>query len=159
MRGQGRLADVIGGLICIVFFAGVFAAARALPPARTTELGPAFFPTAVAVAGLALGAVISLRAVHRGRRTAQALSAARDDAPHPLTWQAAGLLALTVTFVLSVDAVGFVPTSFVFLLASMKLLGERRPLALLLYPAGLTVAVYYLFGVWLNVRLPMGALG
>jgi hypothetical protein len=55
--------------------------------------------------------------------------------------QVAGLLALMVLLLLGLETVGFDLAGFLFLLGATRLLGERRPLPLLIFAAGLTAAV------------------
>lgn len=69
------------------------------------------------------------------------------------------MLFLILAFALAMEPAGFLPATFVFLAVSMGVLGGRRPLPLILYPGILTGVVYYLFRIWLAVRLPEGFLG
>lgn len=69
-----------------------------------------------------------------------------------------GMLIL-VGMALAYEPVGFLTTSFVFLIAYGVLLGERRPLVLGLSALVITMILYIGFAVFLGVMLPRGNIG
>jgi hypothetical protein len=69
------------------------------------------------------------------------------------------MIAILAVYLLAVTPVGFYASTPALAIACSKLMGARgwvRPLAL---AAGLLVACYVLFTVWLKVPLPRGYLG
>ncbi|GFG52685.1 hypothetical protein CQY20_01530 [Mycolicibacterium agri] len=69
------------------------------------------------------------------------------------------LLALLLGYILVFVWLGYVLSTFAFLTASTMLLSPRRPVRNVIFAAALSTAIYLLFTVGLNVRLPPGPLG
>jgi putative tricarboxylic transport membrane protein len=68
------------------------------------------------------------------------------------------LLAVLVAYMLSMERIGFVPSSYLFLVVGMRLLGERRWLLNLAVSALALAAIYVVFKVAFTVVLPTGSL-
>ena len=67
----------------------------------------------------------------------------------------AGAMVLLAAFVVSGPLIGFDIASFVYLLAMMLFLGERRILVLLLVPLIFCIAAIYCFNAILSTPLPL----
>lgn len=67
-----------------------------------------------------------------------------------------GVLLLMLIYSLAYEWVGFYLSTWVFGVALLFFIGERRPLVMLLYPAGLVLFVYAGFVELLGVVLPVG---
>jgi hypothetical protein len=67
----------------------------------------------------------------------------------------AGAMVLLATFVITGPLIGFDIASFVYLLAMMFFLGERRILVLLLVPLIFCLAAIYCFNAILSTPLPL----
>ena len=67
-----------------------------------------------------------------------------------------GLVGLMVLFIVALDWIGFTATIFLFLVASMLLLGVRARGKLIAIPVILSIGGYFLFIVALNSQLPRG---
>jgi hypothetical protein len=67
----------------------------------------------------------------------------------------AGTMALLAALVVAGPLIGFDLASFVYILATMLLLGERRIIALLLVPALFCIVVIYCFDTILPIPLPL----
>lgn len=63
-----------------------------------------------------------------------------------------------VAYMLMLDAIGFVPASYLFLVVSMRLLGGRRIVLNLVVSALSLAAIYVIFQTVFSVVLPKGAL-
>lgn len=69
------------------------------------------------------------------------------------------VLALTIAYVMLLPRLGFFVATFSFLLASMAILGVRKPLRLVLVPLIATSIAHLLFIVVLGISLPIGVVG
>ena len=65
-------------------------------------------------------------------------------------------MVILVVMALVYEPLGFVTTSFLFLAGYGILLGERRPLVLILSALGIMLLLYIGFSVFLGVMLPRG---
>jgi hypothetical protein len=67
----------------------------------------------------------------------------------------AAAMALLVAYAVSAPWIGFDVASFTYVFATLVLLGERRPLALVLIPGLFCVSVIYVFGTVMATPLPL----
>ena len=117
------------------------------------------FPMAAAAVMLVCGVIMAVQARRQspeapaeGERPAAHFR--RRVLPTIVVWM---LLALVV-YMLSMESVGFVPASYLFLVVAMRLLGERRWLVNLGISAVALVAIYLVFQLAFTVVLPTGSL-
>lgn len=86
-----------------------------------------------------------------------------DQSPPPsrrpidraITYKIAGTMALLAAYVVCAPLFGFDVASFLYVLAMLLLLGERRIVVLVLVPALFCVAVIYCFNTVLATPLPL----
>ena len=78
----------------------------------------------------------------------------RRVAPPLVVW----VLVVLSLYMLSMERIGFVPASYLFLVVAMRLLGERRWLYNLGIAALALVAIYLVFQLAFTVVLPTGSL-
>lgn len=71
-------------------------------------------------------------------------------------WRVSVVAVLTFAYVFMVERVGFIATTFLFLLLFGLALGERRWVRLVLFAIVVPVAAYMIFDSTLNVPLPQG---
>ncbi len=151
------MSDIIQGILIVVFSSGTWYWSRQLPQSRTSVPGPGFFPELVSILGFVLGLYILLRAIRLRAVQAEGAAEEADD------WGAyvrigIPVVLLSILFVIAFKPLGFLVSSFVFIAAVLLLLGERRPLLILLMSAGLSGGVFYLFNNLLRLGLPGGIL-
>jgi hypothetical protein len=124
--------------------------------------GPGVFPLAV---GVFLVGLMAFQLLQSGARLlcvrARAHPAAEPGPPPaaPRERRPWVMIAVLAAYLLVVTPVGFYVSTLALAAACSKLMGTRgwlRPLAL---SAGLLLACYVLFSVWLKVPLPRGYLG
>lgn len=65
-------------------------------------------------------------------------------------------IAIIVVLSFILEPLGFMPTSFLFLIAYGLLLGERKIVRLVIFSVLVTLVLYICFGVLLQVNLPRG---
>ena len=66
---------------------------------------------------------------------------------------------ILAAYIIFIDGIGFVPSTFMFFCATIFILGHRRILRTLLTSAAFTLFLYAIFRVWLKSPLPTGFLG
>ena len=151
-----KLNDATFGAIFLALSLYVLWTVQSYPSIPGQNVGPSAFPGLVA----ALLALCSVVLIVRGWRERQGQG-----------WFAAGpwirsprhVLAFAITvgglllYVLVGNAVGFLVSAIVFLIALMLVLGVRIPVALLIAPAA-TIFIHLVFYKGLRVPLPWGVL-
>jgi hypothetical protein len=96
------------------------------------------------------------RASDQGQHDAAAVSMVRG-----LTAESSRMLILTTNiflYVLSLEYVGFLATSILFLVVTMLLCGVRRRLVLIAVPLSVVGSLYVLLAWWLKFPLPPGVI-
>lgn len=141
--------DRVAAGLLLTLAVGVFAYTFTFPP-PTQELDPGVsaFPRMIAVLIAVLSIVLLVRP-QSGEALPRGTAAVRVALTVVLLWGYAMVL----------DYLGFVITSVVFLLAELLLIGVRRPTWLVLAPLGISLLLFYLFRVFLDVPLPVSGLG
>jgi len=114
--------------------------------------GPGFFPFGL---GIVL-TILSFALVFRHWK--------KDPTPAPFwpgrTWLRPLLgVAILVFYALVVDFVGFIPTTFIFLVIWMWVIERLRWRTIISISIGTTIALYLIFTLFLEVPLPHGFLG
>jgi hypothetical protein len=113
-------------------------------------LSPRFIPQ-LATAGIALALAFGLFQAVASKAPAEDASLATGD--HPLRAASAALICLLSAY-LGFALLGFYLGGAIMSAALMLLLGERRPLVVIVFPLLVLVVVYVLFELGLQVRLP-----
>ena len=144
-----KLGDRVAAGMLLAFAVGVFAYTFTFPaPLQDLDPGVTAFPRMVTVLIGVLALVVLFRP--------------QEGEPLP-RGRAAVRVVVTVLFLcvyaVVLDSVGFVITTVVFLLVELLLIGVRRPVLLVLVPLGVSVGLFYLFRVFLEVPLPVSGLG
>lgn len=157
--GKGNEITMKKGLIisCLMLIAlsayGLIESSR-LERTMKMGIGIGFLPFAMslAIGGLSITLLVSIL---RGR-------AEIKDRP---VFQPAGrsrvfiVAALLVVYLLLIDWIGYAPSTFVYLTATILFLRKERISSALLMGFGLTVFLYAIFRLWLKSPLPTGFLG
>lgn len=138
--------DRIVAAVVILATAGYWTDVEHLDTLRSDDIvGPAGFPAAIAILMFAMAAKLLI------------WPETRDDWVKIAenTWLKWGLL---VGYTLAMPVFGFPASTVVFLFSLLMLLGVAWYRAILVSGAG-TAAVYAVFGLLLNLRLPIGPWG
>ena len=69
------------------------------------------------------------------------------------------VVAILSAYIILVEGIGFVPSTFLFFCGTIFVLGQRRIVKTLLTSAAFTLFLYVIFRVWLKSPLPTGFLG
>jgi putative tricarboxylic transport membrane protein len=119
-------------------------------PVETLIGSPSFIPRGVATCILFASAMLLFRAL-----TGRALPLERRLGGADLR-RVSAVAILTGVYVFVVERVGFIGTTFLYMLLFSLVLGERRWHRLVLFAIVVPAAVYTIFSTLLNVPLPKG---
>jgi hypothetical protein len=146
--------------VLLLFFCGYtyWYVGATMPASPENELGAEQWPQAL-LALLAIAIAYNIYNYFKKHKKAEVAAAFADFFPGVLRFLKSklflGMLIMTVMALLY-EPLGFVMTSFLFLVSYGILLGERRPLVLLLTGLGIMLLLYIGFSVFLGVMLPRG---
>lgn len=150
-----KKADIIAGLLGLSLSFYIIIQSGKFPEDNVLLLGPSFFPRILAVLMLVMSTTLIITALlGKSARTAEKL-----DIRDPGIQRSIITLAATVIYLLLLKPVGFIVDTIVYLIFLMYLLKLRNYLQMVLVAVGVSVAVYYVFRVALNITLPLGILG
>jgi putative tricarboxylic transport membrane protein len=149
-----KTADLICGLIGMAIgFYAIWEGAR-MPADVVMKIGPSYFPSIMAGLLVLFSAALIVNAL-RGRSKGSVTPLRLSD-----KGVQRGLItfAAAIVFCATLDPIGFIPMSIVFLAFMAWVLGKRAWRALLLAPPLITVAVWLIFEKVLHLALPPGLL-
>lgn len=150
-----RFDDRIVALVFLALGATLIAATLNFPAFPGQKYGPALFPRILG-AGLIVSALVLF--VRTQRAAASGAPLLRLDPALKDPRRLGGLLLVLgaiVFYLLAAEPLGFIPTSFLLLLALMAWFGVK-PLTNLLIALAMTGAVQWFFGTLMRVPLPRG---
>lgn len=114
------------------------------------KTSPYLFPTLVSAFGILLAFSLLADALH-ALRTAKKVT---EPTGLKQVRSVLVLIGMSVVYYVLLPIITFIPATLMFLLALFIYLGERTWWKLLLLSGITTGAIYVLFGIFLNVRLP-----
>ena len=140
----------IGMLIASIYF---FVYIGAVNNGSATELGSAFWPRLILSLMIIL-LVVNIIQIIRKKSGKGPITKESVIAFFKSKLVIGMLIAIAAAYILPV--IGFIPTSVLFLIAYGLLLGERRPLVLILTGLIATIVLYFVFQGPLRIFLPRG---
>lgn len=148
--------DTVGPLILLVFCLvyGAFALQIDMFPGQELEaFTPRTLPIGLTILGVLLSLILILQSVKAGGGPSVA------EMVRGLDWgRTAALIVLMALYGLALSPLGFILSTIMFLLAGFLVLGERRPLVLLLAAVPLVVLFWALMTRVLGIYLEPGRL-
>ncbi len=129
-----------------------------MPKSDASELGAEQWPQAL-LALLMIAILVNIYKYFRVHKKEEIIAAFKDFFPGVLRFVRSKLcigMAMLILLGLCYEPIGFITCSLVFLIAYGILLGERRPLRLILSAVIITLVLYIGFAVFLGVLLPRG---
>ncbi|HWP50054.1 MAG TPA: tripartite tricarboxylate transporter TctB family protein [Clostridia bacterium] len=114
------------------------------------KTSPYLFPTLISVFGFLLAFSLLMDALHELQTPEET---EKPTGEQKLTGVFV-VIGISLFYYLVMPLLTFVPSTLLFLLALFIYLGERKWWKLLLLSGATTAAIYVLFGIMLNVRLP-----
>jgi len=161
-----RYQNLIAGFVTVLLAAVIFYSSGFIQKSVNTALGPDFMPKLTAVLMGVLGLALIIREVLSLRKGNP--SDAKENAERPM--QGKGLmtliknnldivtLALLGLYAIGISKLGFLLASTLYMIihTTLMLLNQKRNyLLIVLYSAGFSTAMYYLFVKVLHVMLPV----
>lgn len=117
------------------------------------KTSPYLFPVLIAVFGVLLAASLCADAL-RGARAAETADAAKQKMKMRDRVGVLVFIGISVVYYVLLPVVHFIPATILYLASLFFAFGERKWWKLALLSVAVTGAVYALFGIGLNVRLP-----
>jgi hypothetical protein len=171
LRSMNR-TNVVAGIVCFAFAAFVYWLAGDIPAMTATDnLGGRFFPRMIAV-GLMLSSlgliVTGLMGMEISGGTSKGSAAPADEAAPderqpsaylgPGEFRLIGFIAVLTAYTLALPNLGYVVSSLLAFAAMIALIGERRPLRVVLGSVGITALLYFVFAIVFAMNLPSASL-
>jgi hypothetical protein len=143
-----RLADVIGGVVVLLFGLGVTFFSLQLQYMSEYGPGPGFLPLwlGVGITACSLGILYQALRKHGGG----------GDFFQPRTRVGMKMLAIIVGAFLLLPFLGFAVGLGVFSFFSMRLIGKHGLLMCGLTAVAAGIGIHFVFGQWLSIPLPTG---
>jgi hypothetical protein len=149
-----KAADIVGGLVGILIGLYVFWEGAHMPPDLIMKVGPSFFPDILASLLIFFSlASIVFALMGKSKGSVAPIKLSDKGVQRGLV-----MLLATMIFCAVLDPLGFMPTSVIFLVLMMLLMGNRKPLQLAIAPLIVTVSIWLIFEKVLNLSLPAGIL-
>jgi hypothetical protein len=146
-----KKGDIIATLVIVPICFYVFYESGKWPAAELIGIGsPSFIPRGVATCLLFAAGMLLFRAL-RGRAL---MLESKLEGANLRRISAAALL--TGAYVVVVERVGFISTTFLYMLFFVWVLGERRWLRLVMFALLVPAVAYVIFSTILHVPLPRG---
>jgi putative tricarboxylic transport membrane protein len=149
-----KTADIFGGIIGIAIGLFVFWQGDKMPADVVMKIGPSFFPDFLAGFLILFSVVLLINALRGKSMGAVEPFRLSDKGVHR------GLITLgaAIVFCIAFEPLGFIPTSIIFLVFMMLVLGKKTPLALAVGPLLVSIVTWWVFEKVLHLSLPPGLL-
>ncbi|MBA2375810.1 MAG: tripartite tricarboxylate transporter TctB family protein [Actinomycetota bacterium] len=146
MMEKSKLGDRVVAGILLALAVGMFSYTLTFPGTlQPTDPGTAALPRILAVALGALAVALLLRP------NEVALLPERDGA-----LPVVGIVVLTAIYAAVLPILGFLISTILYLVGALLLMKIRRPVYLVLVPIAVSITLFGLFGLLLEVPLPYG---
>ncbi|WP_237213634.1 tripartite tricarboxylate transporter TctB family protein [Falsiroseomonas oryziterrae] len=149
-----RLNDALLGAILLGFAGWVWWMTTFFPAFPGQDYGPNLFPRILAAGIAACGAMLVLRGLRR-RAPLIVLESWTREPERLLSFLL--IPGAVLAYIFLSDALGFIPTAFLLLVA-LFLWFRARPVVALPVAAGVTLVVHWFFAGLMRVPLPRGVL-
>lgn len=158
-QGAPRSADIAAGIVVAVIAIAAIVVSRDFPTTGLdSDVGPARFPMIYAGMLVVLSAILIIgRLLPTRRNQAPAAGAAASGPAFHFGPVAIGVVA-TAAYIYAISLVGYIPTTVVFLIGMMRLMGMRSWVRAPLIAVGVTAFLYLVFLYGLQIPLPVGSL-
>ena len=141
------LADRLLGLVLMVISSCLFVITLSFP------FQASVYPSAVLVAIFLLSLFLCLFPQSQKRLMLQGSWGKIKE-----YWQVPAMLATTSAFIVCIEPLGFYLALFPFMIVSQCIMGARKPAHILVVSLLMTVLIYGLFSLGLQLNIPMGPL-
>lgn len=145
--------DRAAAAVLLLFGAAAAVEARRLTIGNPGHPGPGFLPFWLAVALCLVAAALALRPAPQGPSLGTATAERRRPGKVVL------VLVASATYAFLLEPLGFLLTTFLFLLFLLRAIEARAWTSSLVVSAATALASHLVFKVWLDVQLPAGPWG
>ena len=123
---------------------------------RTMQMGVgiAFFPLSMSI-GIGILAAVLLVGILKGKVEIKDKPICEKGG----AWRVVTVVAILLAYIILIEEIGYVPSTFLFFAATVLFLGKGPILRALLTSAACTFFLYAIFRLWLKSPLPTGFLG
>jgi hypothetical protein len=123
---------------------------------RTMQMGVgiAFFPLSMSI-GIGILAAVLLVGILKGKVEIKDEPICEKGG----AWRVVTVVAILLAYIILIEEIGYLPSTFLFFAARVLFLGKGRTLKTLLTSAACTFFLYAIFRLWLKSPLPTGFLG
>lgn len=155
-----KYGDLAVGVVFTALAVGVYVLASQLPPNLLGGVGPDFMPKILAIGMGILGILQCISGFRTAKKTDGQAGEKEEDKPE--YWRVLATVIAFFIYVFSIEKLGFLICSIVYLFVQMLILAPKEKRNYILFAiisVVFNIAVYYLFRNGLNVMLPAGILG
>lgn len=153
MISLARNKDLPVGIVVAVLWLGFGLESQQFESSGFSDrLGPAYFPTLLAVAGFALSLLIVLRAAYGSGLAGRQVEAGAERGPNYR--RALAMLCVPFAWPLLVPYVGFLIATATLMVVLLLLLGIKSPRQLATVACVLTAILWLVFGILFGVEFP-----
>jgi len=145
------LADLIGGVVVLLFGLSVVFFSSQLPYSSDFGPGPGFLPLWLGI-GISCCAVLVLGKILKERNRTEVFF-------KPLTRLGVQMLVMIVIAFLLLPLLGFSVGLALFTATAMRIIGKHPMLMCGLTAVGTAIGIHFVFGEWLSIPLPTGIVG
>ncbi|CAO3357864.1 tripartite tricarboxylate transporter TctB family protein [Azospirillum melinis] len=158
--GAPRSADIAAGIIVAVVAIAAIIVSRDFPTTGLdSDVGPARFPLIYGGILVVLSAILVIGRLLPSQRNQERTAAERAQPATGFRFAPVAIgVAATAAYIYLISLVGYIPTTVVFLIGMMRLMGQRSWIRVPLLAIGITAFLYLIFLYGLQIPLPVGSL-
>jgi len=149
---RSRKGEFLVPLIMFGYATYYYLEVRALPGARTNLLliGPVYWIMVLALVGFFISSYIKHVRIRQFKKTSSSELKVSDKKV------TGAFLGLTCAYVFSIEWLGFVFVSWLYMLLLLIVFSVRKKSILFFLPLSVALFIYLTFDVWLGITLPKG---
>ncbi|MCR4745695.1 MAG: tripartite tricarboxylate transporter TctB family protein [Lachnospiraceae bacterium] len=154
-----KYGDIVTGIFFSVFSIVMILMAQLLPKSKVMDIGPDFMPTVVGVIMLILSVILLIQSIRSFNSNVESLKDYKDESDYKRMIMS---LILCLFYVYLLQPVGFIITTFVYLILQITVLApdeNRSKKDIIKYSIIsliFTLAVFFLFRYGFVIVLPAG---
>ena len=157
-----KRAEITTGAVCVVFFSFMLVQGYDLIEVkRSGEVGSGFWPVMSLVACLGLSVAWLIMTVVESRKAGEKSAATTSSEETAATWERRRKVGLSMSclflYIVVTPWIGFVLSTFLFVIAFAVSLGERRRWVLAVSPFLVTAMFVAIFAKFIRIPFPKGA--
>lgn len=146
------MADRVTALVIIGISLYFFHLAGQLPVIKGfQQMGDSFWPKLVLLVIIVLSAILFLKSFIKRERFIR-----KDESKISARASLAAVMMGLVMYIISISYLGFLFSTFLFLIFFSYIMGDRKLSGMVLFSLGMTAIIYLIFGLLIYSALPRG---